>query len=396
MALITMPMNTQTAGIAVPTGTYDASDLLRIPEVDPNFYYQQRGNVFFKLLQLIAGNESVNQPRNEFFNDDKFETVVTSSAAYTTETTIVINESNAVAPRTVLFNTTTEEAIYVTAVSGATLTVVRAHQGTSIADIATTEKLVVLETSLPEGADAGEGIAKLPTKDYSVVSFYSETLNGTDLQEATTMLNNAGQISGQMADYTYKLLEQMDNSIRWSTRDIDTTTDASGTLYYTGGFNSTVTTNDVALSGTLTWQDFNDELNAIYDQSESSPMKFLLCGPTLFDKINTIAWTHHTAGNSVPQFQKVLGEFMTEIDLSGGGKVKLLRDAYGFSAAKGVAHKGFLIDPAFINLQHFANWDMIWRDVSTKEGHQKTTEVFGSNGLRITREDAHATVAWTA
>jgi hypothetical protein len=125
-------------------------------------------------------------------------------------------------------------------------------------------------------------------------------------------------------------------------------------------------------------------------------MKFLLCGPTLFDKINTIAWTHHTDGDAVPQFQKVLGEYMTGINLSGGGKVKLVRDAYGFSAAKGSAHKGFLIDPAFINLQHFANWDMIWRDVSVKEGHQKRTEVFGSNGLKITREDAHATVAWTA
>jgi hypothetical protein len=390
-------MSTNTAGIEVPTGAYDATDLLRIPNVDPNFYYMNRGKVFYKLLQLIGGSTSVDQPRHEFFKDDKFETVVTPSTDYASgATTVVLDQANAVAPRAVLYNQTTDEAIYVTAVSGASLTVTRGHQGTTAAAItAATDKLIVLETSLPEGGEAGEGIAKLPTKDHAVVSFYSETLSGTDLQEATRMLNESGKIQGQMADYTDKLLEQMDNSLRWSTRDIDTTTDSDGTLFYTGGFNSTVTTNDVNLTGTLTWQDFNDEFNTIFDQTESSPMKFLLCGPTLYDKINTISWQHHVGGQAVPVFEPTLGAYIKDIQLSQGGKIKLIRDPYGFSTAKGVDHKGFLIDPAFINLIHFANWDMIWRDVSVKEGHTKRTEVFGSVGLRIPREEAHATVYWT-
>jgi hypothetical protein len=390
-----MPLATDTSGIEVSTGVYDQTDLLRIPDVDPNFYYMNKGHLFFKLLQLVAGRETVDQPRHEFFNDDKFKTVVTLSTDYTTETTIIINEANAVAPRTVLYNQTTDEALYVTAVSGATLTVVRAHQGTTQQNLtAATDKLIVLQTSLPEGADAGEGIAKLPTKDWTAVGFYSETLKGTDLQEATNMLNSAGQISGQMADYTNKLLEQMDNDIRWSARDIDTTTE-SGTLFYTNGFNNRVTTN-ATLSGTLNWQDFNDEFNDIYDLTESSPSKFLLCGPTLFEKINTIAWTHHTSGNAVPEFQSVLGAYMTSIQLSQGGVVKLIRDPYGFSAEKGVAHKGFLVDPAYINLLQFKDWNMVWRDVSKKEGHIKQTEVFGSLGLKIAREEPHATVSWTA
>lgn len=398
MALIAIPMNTQTTGIAVSSGAFDQTDLLRIPDVDPNFYYMSKGHVFFKLLQLIGGRDSVTQPRQEFFNDDKFETVLIPNADYNNSvTTVVATVSNAVAPRAVLYNSRTGEALYVTAVSGASMTVVRGHQGTSADTIvAATDKLIVLETSLPEGAVAGEGIAKLPVKDYCVTSFYSETVSGTDLQEATKMLNESGKIAGQMADYTNKLLEQMDNSIRWSTRDVDTSTGGEGTLYYTGGFNSTVTTNSVDLVGTLTWQDFNDELNAIYDQSESSPMKFLICGPTLYDKINTISWQHHVGNDSVPVFEPTLGAYLKDIQLSQGGKVKLIRDPYGFSSAKGMAAQGFLVDPAFINMIQFQNWDMVWRDVSVKEGHTKRTEVFGSLGLKISREEAHATVAWTA
>lgn len=397
MALVSVPLNTQGNGYSVSTGAFDQTDLLRIPSIDPNFWYLNRGTMFLKFLQMVTGSENVDQPRHEFYNDDKFDTVVTASTAYNNSvTTIVLNESSAVAPRAVLYNSNTGEAMYVTAVSGATLTVVRAHQGTTAVAIATTEKLLVLETSLPEGADRGLGIAKIPTKDYSVVSFYSESIAGTDLQEATNMLKNTGKISGQMADYTFKVMEQMDNSLRWSTRDIDTTTDADGTLYYTGGFNSTVTTNDVGLVGVLNWQDFNDEFNPIYDQTESSPTKTLICGPTLFGKINQIAWGHHTEGNSVPQFQKVLGDRMTQIQLDGGGIINLLRDQFGFSAAKGVAHRGFLVDPAYIQLMQFKEWDMIWRDVTEPGSHTERTEVFGSIGLKIAREEPHAKVAWTA
>jgi len=397
MALVAVPLNTQGTGYNVSTGTFDQTDLLRIANVDPNFWYGNKGAMFLKYLQLIGGSTSVDQPRHEFFNDDKFSTVVTSSAAYADDiTTIVLNESAAIAPRTVLYNTGSAEAMYVTAVSGATLTVVRAHQGTTEAAITTAQKLLVLETSLPEGADHGLGIAKIPTKDYAVTSFYSESISGTDLQEATKMLQETGKIQGQMADYTYKVQEQMDNSLRWSTRDIDKTTDSDGTLYYTGGFNSSVTTNNVGLSGTLTWGSFNTAFVDMYDQTESSNNKTLICGPTLFSKINNVAWGHFVDGDAVPQFQAVLGDRMTAIQLENGGIVTLLRDAQGFSTDKGVAHKGFLVDPAFIQRIQFENWDMIWRDVTQIGSHTDKTEVFGSCGLKIPREEMHATVAWTA
>lgn len=398
MAITAMPLNTQGVGYAVSTGAYDQTDLLRIPSVDPNFWYGNRGHMFIKYLELIGGAMSIDQPRHEYFEDDKFSTVVTPSTDYDgVVTTIVLNEASAVAPRAVLYNQTTDEVLYVTAVSGATLTVVRGHQGTTAAVItAATDKLIVLETSLPEGADNGEGIAKIPTKDYSIVSFFSESLRGTDLQEATNMLNQTGQIGGQMADYTYKLLEQMDNALRWSTRDVDTTTDAAGTLYYTGGFNTSVTTNDKNLVGDLTWDSFNAAFADIYDQTESSNNKTLLCGPTLFSKINAVAWKHFVNGNSTPTFQTILGDRTQAIQLENGGIMTLIRDPYGFSTAKGVAHKGFLIDPAFIQKLQFKDWDMIWRDVTRNGSHTDQTEVFGSCGLKTVREEMHSKVYWTA
>ena len=62
---------TQTAGIAVPTGDYDASDLLRIPEVDPTFHMLNDGTfMLWMLLAMFAKAEAQDQPRYDFFEDD--------------------------------------------------------------------------------------------------------------------------------------------------------------------------------------------------------------------------------------------------------------------------------------------------------------------------------------
>ena len=396
MAISTQPFNTQLSGIAVSTGAYDQTDLLRIPSVDPNFYYSNKGNMFYKLLEFLGATEVVDQPRHEFHNDDKFDTVTAPNADYNSSVTTVVVTDAIVIPRMVLYNTTTAEALYVTAVSGASLTVVRGHQGTTAAAIvAATDKLIILESSLPEGADAGDGVAKLPTKDYAVVSMFSETMSQTDLQKQTNMIAEVGKISGQFQDYNWKLMEQCDNALRWSTRDIDTSTDSDGTLYYTGGFASTVTTNDISLIGELNWQDFNDEFNAIFDQTESSPTKWLICGPTLYDKINKISWDHFVV-DGTDAFQSVLGDRIQKIQLSGGGVIVLVRDPYGFSTAKNSAHKGFLIDPAYISMLKMKGFDLVWRDVTENKSHTEEIEGFGSCGLKIVREDQHATVDWTA
>jgi hypothetical protein len=396
MTAVAKPFFTLTNGIAVPSGAYTQDNVFRIPSVDPSVYYLNRGAAFYKFLMSLGSPTSYDQPRFEFINDDRFPTEATPDADYdAVVTTIAVDESGVVVPKSVIHNTTTGENILVTAVSGTTLTVIRGYQGTTAAVItAATDKFVLMTTVLPEGDDAGDGVAKIPNQDYNFISFFSETMANTDMQAVTNMLNETGKVSGQLADYIEKLTNQMDSTLRWSARNLDNTTYAGKPIYNTGGFSSTVDTN-IGLVGALTWQDFNDEMNSMFDQTESSERKVLMCGATLYDKINTVAWDHYTAGDSVPQFQTVLGDRMQTIQLSSGGMVDLVRDPKGFATSANLAHKGFLIDPAYISLSQFSDWDMMMRDVTENKSHTLETELWGSCGLKIPRKEHHANVAWT-
>jgi hypothetical protein len=399
MASITQPFFTQSNGIAVPVGDLNLDNVFRLLDVDPTLRYDNRGAMFYKLLNMLGSPQAYNQVRYEFVKDTRFKTETTPSTDYdNVVTTIVVSDSGIILPRSIIRNAQTGEHMLVTAVSGASLTVVRGYQGTTAAAVtAATDKIVVLQTALPEGADAGEGVAKVPTQDYNYISFFSERMSETDVQAVADMLNSVGTVPQQMRDYIDRLTTLMDNDIRWGIRNVDTTSYAGKPIYTGGGFDSTVVSNDITFIGDLAWQDFNDEFNAIFDLSESSAVKWLLVDPVMFDKINKVPWDNYTVGNSVPQFDEVLGEYIKEIQLSGGGKVKVMRDAYGFrSLSNATTGAGFLIDPAYINLTQYSGFDMVIRDITQPESHTKETELFGSCGLKIPREEHHATITWSA
>lgn len=390
--------NTQTSGVAVSTGTFDQTDLLRIPDVDPMFHMLNDGSaLFFRILSMLAKEKPATQPRFEFFEDDKYAIRTTVVGAVADPgvggSDDIVLSSALAAVNTVMYFPETDQAMIVTAVSGTTVTATWDHQGTTGVAIADGAEIILIGASLPEGADANGGIAILPTKDFSFISFFSQGVNSTDIQELTDMLNGAAQTSNEFRKQTLFLMEQIDQHIRYSSRS--SSSHADGQLYYTGGFTNRVTTNDIALSGSLTWEDFNTEFNPIYVPTNSSPTKTLLCGQGLFSQITKISWDHFTAFGT-PTFQESLGATVQQIVLDGGGVIDVVLDKHGFAAGTSETNKGFLIDMNNIYLKAFQGFDMTWREVTAPESHTKKFELFSSAGLKVIHEETHAKVAWSA
>lgn len=395
MASVNQPLYSQTPGIALPTGTDWFDNPFRIPSLDPNAYYVNKGAIFYKLLMMLGSPESEEDLRFQILHDERFATSTTADAGYDDSvTTIGVDDAGVVVPRTVFRNMATGENILVTAAAAINnLTVTRGYQGTTAAAITAGDTFRLMGTVLPEGGTAGQGVADVPTWDYNYISLFSERMSQTDVQALVNMLNQTGQIPQQMNKYISRLTDQMDTAIRYSKRSEDLATFSGQPIYTTGGFDTMVTTNDIDLSGTLTYDTFNSNFCPIYDQTESSEMKILLADPTLFSQISAIPWTNYTGGSAVPQFDKVLGNFITDIQLECGSRMKIMRDPYGF---EGKAGSGFLIDPAYIGLKQFKNWDIITRDISQVDSHTEELELYGSVGLNIKREEHHALVNWTA
>jgi hypothetical protein len=391
--------NTQTSGIAVSTGAYDQVDLLRIPDVDPMFHMLNDGSaLFYRMLSMLAKDEAATQPRFEFFEDDKYP-VRTTVASVTsgggpadTELEAVLTDGLATV-NSVIYNKTNGEALLVTAVTGGTtITADRGHQGTTKGTVAADDELILIGAALPEGADANGGIAILPTKDYSFVSFFSQGCNATDVQEITDMLNQTGQLPREISKQTLFLMEQMDQHIRWSSRFSESHTD--GQLYYTGGFNDRVTTNDITKADAMDWKWFNTTFNPVFEHTTSSPTKTLLCGQKLFSAITEISWDHFTL-NGTPTFQTSLGATVQQIALDGGGIIDVVLDKYGFKSGTSETGQGFLIDMNSIALKPFKGFDLTWREVTQPQSHTKKLELFGSTGLKVWNEEVHAKLDYT-
>lgn len=394
--------NTQTSGIAVSTGAYGQTDLLRIPDVDPMFHMLNDGSaLFYRMLNMLAKDSPANEPRFEFFEDDKYpvRTTVDGAVASTTEETVLFTDA-IFAVNSLAYNKTTGECMLVNT-DNATVgeyECTRGVQDTTAANIGDGDEIILLGTALPEGADANGGIAILPTKDYNFCSFFSQGCNSTDVQELTNMLNGTGQMGREFKKQTLFLMEQMDQHLRWSSRFSETHSD--GQLYHTGGFNDRVTTNDqtwdttTATGAPLTWEFFNTQLNPIFEPTNSSPNKVLMCGQGLFSAITGVSWGHFT-DYGTPTFQSSLGATVQQIVLDGGGIVDVVLDKYGFKSGTSETKQGFLIDMSNIMLKPFNGFDLTWREVTQPNSHTKKFELFGSTGLKVVNETTHAKVTLT-
>lgn len=388
MAIQRITWNTQATGIAVPLGSYSDSNLTRIPYVDSDRpYLNQGGAVFMKLLGMIPQGESIDQPRFEFFEDTKFETQVTTTAGISDSATTLAVSDYLVLDQMALYNQRTEEIVYVTAVSGLNCTIERAWAGTTAAAVLEDDIWIILATNLPEGADANEGVVKTPTKDYNYVTFFSETISETDIQKMTNMRFNIGKMDSSYTDTVNKIMEQMDNTIRYGVRFAEARSD--GTVYSTGGFKDRVG-QEINISAGSSYQDLNDAFNHVFLHTASNPTKFMLCGQGVHDKLVSLQSSREPV--SPPVFNEEIGAFVTRIRLSGGGVIDLVLDLQGFSANRNMQNDYFLIDPRHIQLRPFNGFNSLaTRDVTQPGSHTFKDEIWGAVALQIKfGDDVHA------
>lgn len=382
---------TQTAGIAVPTGAYDASDLLRIPEVDPNFHMiNDKSFMLYMLLSMFAKGKPSDQPRYEFFEDDLLPNRATIVGAHALDDTTDILLSDTLASvNSNLFIPRTGEIIRVTTVSAATIsTCTRGHRGTTAAAILASDDIFLIGQDLPEGANANLGISQLPTKDWNAISFYSTGWRVTDVQEYTEMLNSTGQMSREQQMQVVKMMREVDWDLRWGARNVDTSTSSDGTLYYTDGFNSRISTHEIELAGELSYEAINDALLPIFDDTSSSDNKQFLLSQALFSEFNRVArdYVQPTVYN------EVLGSNISRLELEGGFTLDLILDRRGFPAGTEVDGWGFIIDAAQAEFIPFEGFDMNLRDVTSPGSHTGQVELFTSASMKLIHEQNNAVV----
>jgi len=386
MAYLPNSLSTQLTGIAVPAIGSVGSDLLRVNEVDPMFTNLNDGSaLLYRIMTMYGKDTPSEQPQYWFFEDDQYAvktTVVSQVAA--DGTSVVLTDAIAVAG-SVLFFPATDDARLVTAVSGSTCTVVCDHQGRTSSIIEAGAECVLLGATLAEGGSTNDGIVKLPTKVDNMISFFSQSVEGSDLQEVTNMLNGVGQINGEFSKMTLHVMRQMDFALRHSHGGIDSKD--SKTAYYTKGLEQYITTN-AELPANMTWFDMNEQFNDAFLPTNSSPSKTLVVSQTGFSKLNKVCWDRWTAN---PAFESTIGATMGQIVLDGGGIVDVVLDKYGFTTS---GKQGYLLDMPYVKVKPMANFELNWRDITQTDDHMLKHEIFGSTSMQVKLPDLHRTVTF--
>jgi hypothetical protein len=391
MAYLQNNLTTRTTGITVPNLGTVGNDLLRINDVDPTFVMLNDGTAMFhKLLSMWGADAPATQPQYHFFNDDIYAIKTTLNDAdgmVAGDTSMVVDDAIGVAG-TVIAIPKTGELCLITAVSGSTWTITRGYQGTTAAAIADGDEIVLLGGVLEEYGSAKGGIVQFPTSVDNYVSFFSQSVNASNLQEVTDMLNGVGKTSGEFAKTTLWLTRQIDMMLRYSKGAIDTNFNGTGkTAYFTKGFEQYVTTNVEIPSVGLTWEALNTLFNPTFLPTSSSPTKTLMVSQTLFDifcKVSQDRWTAN------PAYETTLGATIGQVALSSGGIIDIVLDRYGFTTQ---GKQGYLLDIPYIKTKGMEGHEMKWREITLNNEHGRKFEVYGSSSLKVQLPSLHRTVS---
>ena len=397
MAIINANFTTQTSGIAVPSPTVVGNDLLRVNDVNPDFnMLNSEDSVLYRILALLAREEDATQPQFWYFEDDLNAVTDTVNGRVAIDGTTLVMDNSLLAKGQVICVPATNELLLVTvATSAPSYTVERAYQGTTAAIIPNDALVAILPAVLEDGGAPKDWVSNLPTKKDQLVSFVSQAIKSTDLQEATNMLNGAGQLSSQYAKCTTDLMRKMNLLIRHSKKSLDTgfaggvTTAAA---YHMDGLEQLITTNtELPITG-LDWASLNTAFNAAFEPTSSSMEKMLILSQYAYSKINSIVWGHFVEGGT-PSFQKTFGALMSSIQLDGGGIIHLVADKHSFYPSN-LGKQGYVLDMANVGMKKMANFDLSWREVPKDEYRTEKHELTDSISVLLKFASLHRTITF--
>ncbi len=398
MAIINANFTTQTSGIAVPVPGTVGNDLLRVNDVNPDFYMlNSEDSVLYRILSLLAREADAMQPQFWYFEDDlnAVTTTINGAEANPAEATLVVDDALLVVGQVVHVARTGENMLVVSANSATSFEFERGYQGTTAAAILDEDLIVILPAVLEDGGAPKNGIASLPTKKDQFVSFASQSISSTQLQEATNMLNGAGQLSAQYAKQTLDLMRKMNALIRHSKKSLDASFAAGVTTaaaYHTDGLEQLITTDaELSING-LDWAELNEVFNAAFVPTSSSMEKMLILSQYGYSKINNIVWNHYTT-NGTPVFNKTLGALMTTVQLDGGGILNVVCDKHSFYP-NNVGKQGYLLDMPNIGMKKMTGFDLAWREVPKDEYRVEKHELSDSIALMLKHPSLHRTISF--
>lgn len=219
------------------------------------------------LFALTSGMESADctDPIVHWFEEEHVtgrQTVVTggNSAA----TSIVLDSASTYVANTVLLVEETGELVFVTAVSGATLTVERGFAGSTAATISTGHHFQRIGTAFEESSSRPTAVAVTGYARYNYTQIFRNSWDVSRTAKRTQHITG-DVVAKNKADCMLFHSEDIERSLWWGKRSHDVRNNR--TFRTMDGLTSQIVTNVTAAGSTTSWTQFDTFLQGIFEKN---------------------------------------------------------------------------------------------------------------------------------
>ena len=215
-------------------------------------------------------------------------TAINHGGGYTTETSLVVDDATVFREFDTIFNPATQEVMYITDITGNTLTVVRNIGGTAYATIADDQPLYATGAASPEGDTKLATVTGAWTEDYNYTQIFRHTLEITRTAMKTAVYGPQEVADDKARKYRQHLME-MESAFIFGQRHKITSGDEE--TRFTRGIVAAIGTsgdNYYAPGGALTLPNLDTYLAKIFTYGNESRVRIGLCNMTFLNYLNKL------------------------------------------------------------------------------------------------------------
>lgn len=203
--------------------------------------------------------------------------------------TIVVDDATQFTAGTILLVEETDELIFITAVTGTTLTIERGFGGSTAADITTSHNVQRIGTAYEEGSSKPTSIANLGYPRFNYMQIFRNPWDITGTAQAISTHTGRNPVAKNRKDAALMHGEDIERSLWFGKKTAGT---VNGQPFRTmDGILTQITTNVYTQSSNVTWDDLDNFLQDVflYNVKGKPNERIAFCGNTVIKVIGKIA-----------------------------------------------------------------------------------------------------------
>lgn len=330
----------------------------RVRDVARRIAYLDPDAAPFTLVLSRARSKSASNTKFEWIEKDlpaRWDQINDTPSPATTDTSLIVDHGSYFSEGDVVSVPAKGEKFQVTSISSNTLTVVRAVDGDRVtgASLANNDDLQIIGNAYTEGASAGTEKSHQETYLYNYTQIVRTPfgVTGSEAQSENYTGPDRPRLRAEKA-IEHKI--DLERTVLFGERNIDTATSTNTPRRYTGGFFYFVSTNAQDMGGIVTEPEIETFCQNLFSHTASGDTRLLFCSPLVISVLDQLVG----ARIQVAPKETTMG-LAVKTWVTGHGNLNIIKHRLLENGAGGTGYAGYAIavDPGKMMYRFLQNRD---------------------------------------